>query len=165
ILGVAGQVSLGQVGFFGVGAAVSYQLSVRVGLPFWLGLLLAGLAGAAASVVIGAPALRLPGLLFAVTSLGFGLAAQSWLLAQPWMLGAGVSAPRPVIGSIDLSPQRPYFVFVIAGLGVAVWLAHNLLRSGSARRMLAVRDNEGAAAAFSIPAGRTKLAAFAVAGF
>src|SRR4051812_18668651 len=149
ILGVAGQVSLGQIGFFGVGAAVSYQLSVQAGWPFWLALLLAGLAGAAASVVVGLPALRVPGLLYAVTSLGFALAAQSWLLAQPWMLGSGVTAAWPVIGSIDLSSQRPYFAFTMGGLGVAIWLAHNLLRSGSARRMLAVRDNEAAAAAFS----------------
>jgi ABC-type branched-subunit amino acid transport system permease subunit len=165
IAGVAGQVSLGQVAFFGVGAAVSYQLAVSVGLPFWLALLGAGAVGAAASMLVGLPSLRVPGLLFAVTTLGFALSAQSWLLAQPWMIGSGVLAPRPIIGPIDLAGQRAYFVFALLMLAAAWFVASNLLRSGAGRRIVAVRDNEAAAASFAIPLVRTKLVAFAVAGF
>jgi ABC-type branched-subunit amino acid transport system permease subunit len=165
IVGVAGQVSLGQVGFFGVGAAVSYQLSVSAGLPFWLAFLGAGLVAAAASVLVGIPALRVRGLMFAVTTLGFALVAQSWLLAQPWLIGAGITAPRPILGPIDLAGQRAYFVFGLVVLTAAVWLSRNLLRSGPGRRMVAVRDNEPAAASFAVPLARTKLLAFAVAGF
>ena len=109
IVGVAGQVSLGQVGFFGVGAAVCYQLSVSVGIWFWLAFLAAGVAGALASVLVGLPALRVRGLLFAVTSLGFALVAQTWLLAKPWLLGAGVDAPRPILGPDRL--RRPARLF------------------------------------------------------
>jgi ABC-type branched-subunit amino acid transport system permease subunit len=165
IVGVAGQVSLGQVGFFGVGAAVSYQLSVSVGVPFWLAFLGAGVAGAAASVLVGLPALRVRGLLFSVTSLGFALVAQSWLLAKPWLIGAGLSVPRPILGPIDFAGQHAYFTFALLVLGGAMWLTRNLIRSGPGRRIVAVRDNEGAAAAFAVRLARTKLLAFAAAGF
>ncbi|HLY82393.1 MAG TPA: branched-chain amino acid ABC transporter permease, partial [Acidimicrobiales bacterium] len=165
IVGIAGQVSLGQVGFFGVGAAVSYQLSVSLGLPFWVAFLAAGLAGAGASLLVGLPALRVSGLLFAVTSLGFALVAQTWLLAKPWLIGAGVTAPRPILGPIDLAGQRAYFVFALVVLGAAMWLTRNLLRSGPGRRIVAVRDNEAVAAAFAVRLAHTKLLAFAAAGF
>jgi ABC-type branched-subunit amino acid transport system permease subunit len=165
IVGVAGQVSLGQVGFFGLGAAVCYQLSVSVGVAFWLAFLAAGVAGAAASVLVGLPALRVRGLFFAVTSLGFALVAQSWLLAKPWLIGAGVTAPRPILGPIDFAGQHAYFVLALIVLGAAMWLARNMLRSGPGRAIVAVRDNEGAAAAFAVRLARTKLLAFATAGF
>jgi ABC-type branched-subunit amino acid transport system permease subunit len=165
IVGVAGQVSLGQVGFFGVGAAVSYQLSVSAGLPFWLAFLGAGVVAGAASVLVGIPSLRVRGLFFAVTTLGFALVAQSWLLAQPWLIGAGITAPRPILGPVDLAGQRAYFIFGLVILAGAVWLTRNLLRSGPGRRIVAVRDNEAAAASFAVPLARTKLMAFAMAGF
>jgi ABC-type branched-subunit amino acid transport system permease subunit len=165
ITGVAGHLSLGQVAFFGVGAAVSYQLAVSAGWPFWVALLGAGCVGAVASILVGLPSLRVPGLLFAVTTLGFALAAQGWLLAQPWMLGSGVLAPRPILGPVDLAGQRAYFVFALLILAVVVWLSGNLLRSGLGRRVVAMRDNEASAAAFAVPLVRTKLLAFAAAGF
>jgi ABC-type branched-subunit amino acid transport system permease subunit len=165
VIGVAGHVSLGQVGFFGLGAAVSYQLSASAGFPFWLALLGAAVVVAAASMVVGIPSLRLSGLLFAVTTLGFALVAESWLLPQPWLLGPGVLAPRPVIGPVDLAAQRPYFALALIGLAVAAWITRNLIRSGPGRRIVALRDNEAGAAAFAVPVVRTRLLAFAVAGF
>jgi branched-chain amino acid transport system permease protein len=104
-------------------------------------------------------------LLFAVTTLGFALAAHGWLLGQPWMLGSGVLAPRPILGPLDLAGQRAYFVFALLILAVVVWLSGNLLRSGLGRRVVAMRDNEASAAAFAVPLVRTKLLAFAAAGF
>ncbi len=164
VIGVAGQVSLGQVAFFGLGAAVSYRLSVTAGLPFGLALLGAALAGAGASMVVGVPSLRLPGLLFAVTTLGFALLTQQWLLPQAWLLGPGVLAPRPSIGPFDLTAQRPYLAMALLLLALAAWLVRNLLRSGPGRRIVAVRDNEAGAAAFAVPLVRTRLLAFAAAG-
>jgi ABC-type branched-subunit amino acid transport system permease subunit len=165
MVGVAGQLTLGQVALFGVGAAVSYQLAVAANLPFWLAFLGAGVAAAAAAVVVGLPALQGPGPVFAVTSLGFALVAAGWLLTRSWLIGAGVTIPRPILGPIDLGPQRPYLVFSVVVLAAALAVVQVLLRRGPGRRMVAVRDNEAAAASFGIPAAATTLLAFAVAGF
>jgi ABC-type branched-subunit amino acid transport system permease subunit len=165
IVGVAGHLSLGQVAFFGIGAAVSYQLSTSVGLPFWLAFLAAGGCAAAASVLVGVPAVRAPGPVFAVTSLGFALVASGWLLGRSWLLGPGVTVPRPIMGPIDLAAQRSYLVFAIVVLGGGAWLATSLLRRAPGRQIVAVRDNEATAAAFGVPVVATKVLAFAVAGF
>lgn len=165
IVGVAGQLSLGQVGFFGVGAAVSYQLAAVVGAPFWLAFLGAGLTAAVVSALVGVPALRGQGPLFAVTSLGFALVAAGWLLSQPWLLGSGAYIPRPILGPIDLAGQRAYFVFAVVSLGVAAVMARVLLRRSPGRLVVAVRDNEEAATSFGVIPAATKLAAFALAGF
>lgn len=166
LTGYAGQISLGQVGFFGVGAATSYQLTVNLYVPFWTSLLLAGVAGALLSVLIGIPALRIRGLFLAVTTLGFSLVAQKWLIGQDWMAGVGAIAPRPYIGTaVDFATQRSYYFIALAGLVGAVIVTRNLLRSGIGRNFVAIRDNEPGAAAFTIPTTKTKLLAFAVAGF
>lgn len=165
VVGVAGQLSLGQVGFFGVGAAVSYQLSASVGLPFWLSFLAAGVCAGATSAAVGIPALRAQGPMFAVISLGFALLSAGWLLSRPWLLGAGAYIPRPILGPIDLAAQRTYFLFAVFVLCVAACLARSFVRRRPGRQIVAVRDNEAAAASFGVVPGPTKLAAFAVAGF
>ena len=165
LTGYAGQISLGQIGLFGVGAAASYQFTANASMPFVVSLVAAGLVGAALSVAIGIPALRIKGLFLAVTTLGFALVAQKWLLGQDWMAGVGVIAPRPYMGPINFASQRSYYFIALAGLVVAVLLTRNLLRSGIGRNFVAVRDNELGAAAFTVPLTRTKLMAFGAAGF
>src|SRR5439155_739387 len=83
--GLGGQLSLGQFALAGVGATVSYVIVANTG-NFALGLLCAGLLGGAVSLVIGIPAMRVRGLMLAVASMGFALAAEGWLFQQPWML-------------------------------------------------------------------------------
>ena len=165
LTGYSGQISLGQIGFFGIGAAASYQLTVELYVPFWLALLLSGVAGAVAAVLIGLPALRLRGLFLAVTTLGFALVAQKWLIGQDWMAGPGVTAPRPYWGPLDFVSQRSYYYLALGGLLFAMWLCRNALRGGIGRNLLAVRDNEGQSATFTVPVVRTKLMAFALSGF
>ncbi|HET7722362.1 MAG TPA: ABC transporter permease, partial [Acidimicrobiales bacterium] len=165
LTGYAGQISLGQIGFFGLGAAVSYQLTVELYVPFWVALLLAGVAGAAAAVLIGLPALRIRGLFLAVTTLAFALVTQKWLLGQDWLVGAGVIAPRPYVGPVDFVSQQAYYYLALGGLLFAVLVCRNALRSGTGRNLLAIRDNEAQGAAFTVPVVRTKLTAFALSGF
>jgi ABC-type branched-subunit amino acid transport system permease subunit len=165
LTGYGGQISLGQIAFFGIGAATSYQLTFELYVPFWLSLLLSGLAGALASMVVGIPALRIRGLFLAITTLGFALVSQKWLLAQTWMSGSGVIATRPYIGPLDFAGQKAYYELALGGLLFAAWITRNVLRSGVGRNLLAVRDNEGHGAAFTVPVMRTKLYAFGISGF
>jgi branched-chain amino acid transport system permease protein len=59
IFGYAGQLSLTQSAFYGVGAYTSAILTTKVGLSFWIALPAAGLISAAMAYVLGAPILRL----------------------------------------------------------------------------------------------------------
>ena len=85
LTGWAGQISLGQFAFVGVGAAVAGGLVANHGTDFITALLVAGLVGAAFSVLIGLPAVRLPGLFLAVTTLAFSVATATWFLSLDWI--------------------------------------------------------------------------------
>lgn len=164
VTGLAGQLSLGQFGLSGIGAAVSVHVADGTG-SFPLAFLAAGIATALASIVIGLPALRIRGLLLAVTTLAFALAASGWLLQQPWMLGAGKVPGRPIFFDRAFDTGHTYYLFAVFVVALCLLLARNVWRSGLARRLRALRDNEDAARAFGVAATRVKLETFALAGF
>jgi ABC-type branched-subunit amino acid transport system permease subunit len=165
LTGTSGQISLGQVAFLGLGAAIAHQVTTQLSLPFLPAVLVAGVAGAAAAVGIGLPALRRKGLFLAVTTLGFALVAQSWLIGQDWMAGVGATLHRPEIGGVSFHSQHAYYLVVLAGLLLAVLLTRAVLSGPLGRTMVAIRDNEAQAAALGVDTTRVKLLAFAVSGF
>ena len=85
LTGWAGQVSLGQMAFVAVGAAVGAVATSEWNVDLTLGIIVAGLAGAVTVVVVGLPALRLKGFYLAVTTLAFALAASNYLLNRKHM--------------------------------------------------------------------------------
>ncbi len=164
VTGLGGQLTLGQFAVAAVGAAVSFHLTSRVG-SFPVAFAYAGLAGAAASVLLGLPALRSRGLLLTVSTLSFAVMTPAWLLQQSWMLGSGKDPGRPVIGDDPLESAGEYYFVVLAVLAIAVLLCANVRRSGFGRLLVAVRDNEDNARAFAVSAVRVKLQGLALAGF
>ena len=163
VTGLSGQLSLGQFALAGIGAAVSVRVAATT-QNYTLAFLCAAAAGAAASVVVALPAVRIRGLMLAVTTLAFALATQSWLLGQPWMLGVQAEPGRFSIGGFVLDTGRSYYFVAIAVLLLTFWLVRNLRRSIAGHTMIAVRDNEDAARALTIPATLRKVQAFAIAG-
>lgn len=165
--GWAGQVSLGQMGFVAVGATVGALALTQWGFDLSLALVVAGLAGAAAAVIVGLPALRVGGLFFAVTTLVFGLAATGWLLNRSvfgWIPNGRIDRPH-LFATFDLTSQGAMYE-VCLGVLVLTLLAVGGMRSGRAGRVTrAVRMNDHAARAYGVSAVRTKLTAFAVSGF
>lgn len=174
LTGWAGQLSLGQFAFAGVGAMTTASLAGRGiptggprlwagGVPFVVAVALSVAVCVAAALLIGAPAVRVRGLYLSVATLAFAVACAEWLLRQRVFLEAGetsVPVRRPdLIGS----ERAYYWVSVTALVGCAVGL-HHLRHSTVGRALLAARDNERAAAAIGISARRSKLVAFSIAG-
>jgi branched-chain amino acid transport system permease protein len=166
LTGWSGQVSLGTVAFFAIGATVGAKATGDWGLDLTLALLLTAVVGALAAIVVGLPALRLRGLYLAVTTFAFALATTSYLLNRrffDWVPTARVERP-PLLGRIDLnSPTRIYYV-VLAGLVVVLVAVHGLRHSRTGRVLIALRENERAAQSFGISAVRARLTAFAASG-
>jgi ABC-type branched-subunit amino acid transport system ATPase component/ABC-type branched-subunit amino acid transport system permease subunit len=169
LVGWSGQVSLGHFAIVGLGAFVTARLADS-GVGLVVIVLLAGLAGAVLMVIVGLPALRVPGLTLAVTSLGLAVIAPIWLLRQPWISDEpfgmpidGLPAPLrglPAIGSVE----GVYYLGLVL-LAATLLLLAAVRGSAFGRAVLAVRDNETAAAAFGLTPAAVKTAALAVSGF
>jgi len=166
VTGLGGQLSLGQFAVAAIGALVSYQIARRTG-NYVLSFAYAGGAGAAVSLLIGIPALRIRGLLLTVTTLSFALATPVWLLHQSFALGnhGGVTPGRPILFHHALTSGRSYYFVGLATLVVCGAIAANSRRGGVGRRLIAVRDNEDNARAFTVPAAAVKIEGFLIAGF
>ncbi len=160
LTGWAGQISLGQWGFAAVGA---WAAAVS-GLPLPPALVVAALAGAIASVVIGYPALRLEGLELGVATLAFAFSA-GLVLTDPRYLGGLLpeEVPRSFFG-LDLSSPRAGYYTMLALLTAFTLATVGLRRSRFGRALIAVRTNPAAAESFGIDPRRLRLTAFAVAG-
>ncbi len=167
LTGWAGQVSLGQVAFFALGAAVGAKLTHTWNVDLLLAVVGAGAVGAAAAVLVGLPALRYRGLYLAVTTFAFALATTAYFLDRgyfSWVPNQRI-ARQPLLGRVDIdSPTRIYYV-MLAGLVLVLVGLRGVRHSRTGRVLIALRDNERGAQAYSVDVVRAKLTAFAVSGF
>jgi branched-chain amino acid transport system permease protein len=162
LTGWAGQISLGQLGIAAVGAYVVGATH----LPFLVALLVGGLLGAATSVVLGVPALRLRGLHMAVSTLAFAFAVAQILL-NPNELGRHLRpvVKRPALLGLSFEDGRTFYYACLVLLALTVVGLVGIRRSRVGRTLLAMRDNETAAQLFGVPFVRAQLGAFALSGF
>jgi ABC-type branched-subunit amino acid transport system ATPase component/branched-subunit amino acid ABC-type transport system permease component len=168
-MGWAGQVSLGQFALVGCGAFVAGHL-IQAGWSLPILLLVCGAVSAAFMLVIGLPALRVPGLTLAVTTLGLAVVAPDWLFHQSWFGTTHVSGYDLNVPALIRGVGRPGSQLVVyyLSLAVVVLLAGALWalrRSGPGRLVVAVRDNEAAAATFGVTPATVKMAALSLSGF
>ncbi len=164
LTGWAGQLSLGQVAFVGLGAMTTAAL-VEKGVGFFPALAAAAAIGCVVAIVVGAPALRIPGLFLAVTTLALAVAMSSWVLTRSIFMhgNASVTMQRAVIGTFSFAPERTYYALCLIALVLVVILVSRLRSSGFGRSLIAVRDNERATASMGL-SRRVKLTAFAISG-
>jgi branched-chain amino acid transport system permease protein len=171
LTGWAGQISLGHYGIVGLGGAIAGGLAARAHQDFFVTLFAGILAGAAIAVLIGLPALRVPGLYLAVTTLAFAAATENYFIRPDFPIGKRILPADnsrigyPLLfGRLDIEKPRTYYYVCLVGLGAALLVASSFRRNHSGRVLIAVRDNQRAAPAYTINLARTKLAAFAVSG-
>ncbi|GGN24268.1 ABC-type branched-subunit amino acid transport system ATPase component/ABC-type branched-subunit amino acid transport system permease subunit [Actinoplanes campanulatus] len=163
VTGVAGELSLGQFGFAGIGAAVAVQIATLSGNMF-LGTVAGCVAGGLAATLVGIPAMRLRGVALGVTTLAFALATSGWLLRQTFLLGDGLDTPYPVWHGYVVEVATDYYLFALLLLALGWWVTARLSGGGFGRLLLALRDNEEAGRALTVTAPLRKLQAYAVGG-
>lgn len=163
LMGHAGQVSLGQAAFFGIGAYASALISLKLGVSPWLSLLAATLLGALCAYVIGAFTLRLSGHYLALATLGFGIIAWIFMVEAGGLTGGPsglVRIPSLQLGTISLAKERHFYVLVwllVLG-GLAIYQNVVVSRVGLALR--AIHGSEYAASALGVYVWREKLQVF-----
>lgn len=167
IAGFGGQVSVGQAGFMAVGAYTAGLLVGTLHWPWWAAIVVGVLAGTVAAAIIGIPALRLRGPYFVMASLAFGGIA--YVVAVNWMeVTGGPGGLRnlmpPDFRTLGLTDDAGvYYVLWIVALAVIAfvgWFATTPL----GRSLMAVREDELAAAAVGVRVVLVKTLSFMISG-
>ena len=168
VVGMAGLLDLGYVGFFAVGAySVGVLTSKHASLPWFLAMFIAIAISMVFGAILGAPTLRLRGDYLAIVTLGFGeiirLSAQNfgWLGASE-----GISSIKrpPSIGPLKFTvlENKGYWVFGLTLILLTVFLISLLETSRVGRAWTAIREDEDAAELMGVPTFKFKLWAFAI---
>jgi len=155
LTGYAGQISLGQAAFIGVGAYTTGMLARYLAFPIWITLPCAALAAGLVGLIFGLPSLRIKGFYLAMAT----LAAQviiPWLIVnvRPDITGGAHSFRVPAatlgIGDIALANETSLFYLIIPLAVLMTFFAKNLHRSRVGRAFIAIRDNDLAAEVMGI---------------
>ncbi|MDX2205937.1 MAG: branched-chain amino acid ABC transporter ATP-binding protein/permease [Hyphomicrobiaceae bacterium] len=164
LVGLTGQISLGHVAFYAIGAYTVAILGTRLGWSFWLAWPLGALAAAAAGVVLAIPALRVRGPYLAMVTIAFGFvveqgAAELAELTGGWNGIIGIPPPR-LLGRPFGEREIAVLVWLVAA--VALWAYGRLAASPWGKAMRAVRDAEAASQSIGLNPTLVRTVAFAI---
>lgn len=167
LLGYSGQLSIGQAAFYGIGAYTSALMTTKLGLPFPLALLGAGIAAAVASLLM-VPITRLTGAYLAVATLGFSIIVYLFLKNEEWLTGGSygfISIPRAALfGYVLRDPIYSYYLNV--GVAAMVYLTFSRIEgSRFGRAINAIRQDPEAARASGLRVTLLKSECFVIAAF
>ena len=163
LMGYAGQISMAQAAFFGIGAYTSGILTSRFGwsplaaMPFGI-LISSGVAW-----LVGIPALRLKGHYLAMATLGFGVIVSIILSEEvEWTGGPSgmVDIPGLQVGSWKLRSEIGWYYLVWGVVALLLVFCFNVLRSRMGRALRAIHEEERAAEAMGVPTARYKVQVF-----
>jgi len=167
LVGFAGQISLCQLSFAGIGAIVMAHLGAG-GNP--IGLVAAVVICALVGGLVALPALRLQGIYMALATAAFAVLLDRWVFILPnfsigplhvklFELGTLEVDPLKVFGVTFSSPESQMVLVVVTFVLVSL-LVVAVRRSSFGRRLLAMRDSEAACATFGLNLVGTRLAVF-----
>ncbi len=163
-IGYAGQMSLGQAAFYGIGAYIA-AIALKAGVPFFIVLPAAAVACFAVGLALGFPALRVQHHYLAFATLGFNVLVYLVMRNEEKITGGtyGISGiPRPSLFGYSLDGALPFFWFTLASTAVLIGLLWWLLRSPWGRAFAALRDNPIRAESLGVNITAYTLLAFAI---
>lgn len=152
LMGLAGQVSLGQAAFFAIGAYTHAILLQKFDVPGVMAAVGGVVAAMVAALLVGLPMLRLRGHYLALATLGLGfivmIAVREWDFTgrTTGIYGFG----RPEVFGVPIDNNGLFFWFVAPFVLIGLVLALNLTRSRAGRALSAVNDSELAAESLGV---------------
>jgi ABC-type branched-subunit amino acid transport system permease subunit len=166
LLGYAGQPTMGQSAFIGIGAYASTLGMSRLELPFLLSMLLAVVVCALLAFAIGAAAVKLQRLGFAIVTFMFSYVVFVLLggrLLIP-VIGStgGLAVPAARAFGLDLTSGRALFFLALGLLAAALLLCARFVRSRSGLALVTLKQSETVAEVLGIDVHAAKRRAFAV---
>jgi branched-chain amino acid transport system permease protein len=168
VVGIAGLLDLGYVGFYAVGAYVTAILTSAHGnLPWLLALPIAVVISMLFGLILGTPTLRLRGDYLAIVTLGFGEIIRLTAKNMDW-LGASrgisnIKKPPSMFGlKFGVLDAKPYFYLGLTMAFIVIFILHRLEYSRVGRAWVAIREDEDAAELMGVNTFKFKLWAFTI---
>jgi ABC-type branched-subunit amino acid transport system permease subunit len=167
ITGMAGQISLAQAAFAGIGACATAQLATRFGMSVLVAMVVGAFVAAAVGALLALPSLRLGGIFFSLATLAFALFFENVMVKFDWVGGGALpeQAPRPQIGSInfDTTSNKAFLVLCIVVLVIVGAVVYAIREGTTGRVLAALGGSEPAAASIGISATRARITVLALA--
>jgi branched-chain amino acid transport system permease protein len=163
-LGYAGQISLAQASFVGIGAYTAALLTTQ-GWPLWSAFLLATALCFVIGWLLGYPALRVQHHYLAFVTLSFATLVFLVLRNEEWLTKGvyGISGiPRPTVLGWSTKGPIDYYFFCLGILALVSAAAWWLIRSPWGRAFTALRENPIRASSLGVDTRRYTLMAFAI---
>lgn len=164
IVGYAGQETLAQAAFLGVGAYTTALLT-RSGIPFGLAFAASGVLAFSIGILLGIPALRVQKHYLAFVTLAFAVLAWLVFRNEQWLTGGvmGLSGiKRPTVFGIATRPYLHFYWFVLAITAILTFCLWWIIRSPWGRAFAALRENPVRAESLGVDVRLYKLMAFAI---
>jgi len=168
VTGFAGQLSLGNVAFYGIGAYCSALLMLNFGINFWLATAISACMTGLFGFLIGLPTLRLRGDYLAIVTLGFAeiirLILVNWAKVTRGPMGLP-GIPSPELFGYAFSSNKSYYYLILVVVVFTIFFMWRLTNSGMGLAMLTVKNDEIAARSIGINPIKYKLTAFVISAF
>jgi branched-chain amino acid transport system permease protein len=165
LMGFAGQISLGQAAFYGVGAYTTAVITTTLGWSPWVGLLFALTIPAGLAFILGYTISKLSGYYLAMATLAFGIIIN--VLLVEWRSvtkgAAGLfGIPRIEVFGFAFTQGLPYYYLVWGFALVVIIIALNIVNSRVGRALRSIHGSEVAASAMGVDTGKYKMQVFIV---
>jgi len=163
-LGYAGQISLAQAAFVGIGSYITAYLTTR-GWPFWSTYMLSGVSCFVIGWALGYPALRVQHHYLAFVTLAFNTLIYLVFRNEEWLtrgIYGIMNIPRPSVLGWSMNHPHTFYYFLLVHLlliSLATWA---LIRSPWGRAFIALRENPIRALSLGVDTRRYTLMAFAL---
>jgi branched-chain amino acid transport system permease protein len=166
VTGVAGQISLAQSAFVGLGGYGSAILATFWAIPLWASIPFTAVVVSLAGFVLGQLTLRVSGHYLALATMAFSAIIQLALIHADPVTGGAAGMPVPpfrIFGRTLATGSQLYYVILPIAAFVFL-LVRNLMQSRFGRALRAIRQSETAAEAMGLNVLRYKAMAFAGSG-
>src|ERR1700712_1198324 len=167
VTGLAGQVSLAQSAFVGLGGYGSAILTTSFGLPLWASIPLTAFGVAATGFALGQMTLRISGHYLALATMAVTAIVQLTLIHSDPVTGGAAGMPMPTLDlfGFALNNGGHLYYVILPVTGLLFLLVGNVMHSRFGRALTAIRQSETAAEAVGLNVLHYKAMAFACSGF
>ena len=168
MLGYTGYINFGSIVFFGLGGYICLWLVSAFALPLGLSLLAAGVGVSLLALVFGLGILRLRGHFFALATIGIVEGVQAFVQNfSPWGGSAGLYLSGGVLKPFGGPAQALWIIYfiMIAVMGLSLYLSYAVKSSKFGLGLLAIGQNEDAAAVLGVPTPLYKALAYCASAF